>query len=129
VTAPVRTHSTLPAFLALFGSMTTLVCCALPALLVALGMGAVTAGLVTAVPQITVLSANKGWVFAGAGAMLALSGILMWSQRNAPCPADPALARACMQARAVSLWVWLAATVLFAIGAFFAFFAADLLLG
>jgi Sec-independent protein secretion pathway component TatC len=53
----------------------------------------------------------------------------MWSQRNAPCPADPALARACMRARAVSFWVWLAATVLFAIGAFFAFFAADLLLG
>jgi hypothetical protein len=129
MTAPVQTQSSWPAFLALFGSVTTLVCCALPALFVALGMGAVTAGLVTAVPQITVLSAHKGWVFAGAGALLALSGGWMWSQRNAPCPADPALARACIRARTVSLWVWAIATALFAVGAFFAFFAADLLLG
>lgn len=128
MSAPMRTQSAWPAFLALFGSMTTLVCCALPALFVALGLGAVTAGLVTAVPQITVLSAHKGWVFAGAGALLALSGGWMWSQRNAPCPADPALARACRRARAVSFWVWLTASVLFVIGGFFAFFAADLLL-
>jgi len=127
--AEVRAPSAWPAFLALFGSMTTLICCALPALFVALGMGAVTAGLVTAVPQITVLSANKGWVFAGAGVLLALSGALMWSQRNAPCPADPALARACARARTVSLWVWAIATLTFAVGVFFAYFAADLLLG
>ena len=129
MTTPVRTQASWPAFLALFGSMTTLICCALPALFVALGMGAVTAGLVTAIPQITVLSAHKGWVFAAAGLMLALSGAWIWSQRNAPCPADPALARACMRARTISAWVWAIATALFVTGVFFAYFAADLLLG
>jgi len=39
----IRSPSTLPAFLSLFTSTGTLVCCALPALLVSLGAGAVMA--------------------------------------------------------------------------------------
>jgi len=38
--------------LTLFGSLGTLLCCALPALLVSLGAGAVMASLVTNVPQL-----------------------------------------------------------------------------
>ncbi|MDX2235864.1 MAG: hypothetical protein NW200_15295, partial [Hyphomonadaceae bacterium] len=64
--------------LALFGSTATLVCCALPALFVTLGMGAAVAGLVTAVPQITWLSANKPLVFGASGALIALSAALHW---------------------------------------------------
>ena len=44
-------RSVLPT-LTLFGSFSTLLCCALPALLVSLGAGAVTIGLVSAVPQL-----------------------------------------------------------------------------
>lgn len=112
--------------LALFGSTATLICCALPALFVALGMGAVVAGLVSAVPQITWLSEHKAFVFAGSGALIALSAVLQWRARNAPCPADPAAARACARLRMVSVWILAIAAVAWSIGAFFAFFAAKL---
>jgi hypothetical protein len=114
--------------LSLFGSTATLVCCALPALFVALGMGAAVAGLVTAVPQITWLSEHKPIVFGGSGALIALSAWMQWRARNAPCPTDPAAARACMRLRAVSVWILAIAALAWCIGAFFAFFAATLLL-
>jgi hypothetical protein len=48
---------------AAFGSLLfasgTLVCCVLPAVMVALGAGAALAGLVTSVPQLVWLSAHK----------------------------------------------------------------------
>jgi hypothetical protein len=112
--------------LALFGSSMTLVCCALPALFVALGMGAVVAGLVSAVPQITWLSEHKPIVFAGSGALIALSGWLQWRARNAPCPIDPVAARACARLRKVSAWMLAIAGLAWGVGAFFAFFAAKL---
>lgn len=40
------------ALLSIATSSSTLICCALPALLVAIGAGATLAGLVTAVPQL-----------------------------------------------------------------------------
>lgn len=49
--------------LSLFTSVGTLVCCALPTLLVALGFGATVASLVSAVPFLVTLSHYKGWVF------------------------------------------------------------------
>jgi len=46
-------------FLTLFTSASTLICCALPALLVAIGAGSVMAGLVSNVPQLIWLSKHK----------------------------------------------------------------------
>ena len=122
----IRSPSTLPAFLSLFTSTGTLVCCALPALLVSLGAGAVMAGLIEAVPQITWLGKNKVLVFGIAGAMIALSGTWQWHARSLPCPIDPAAARACTRARRVSWIVWWISLAAFLIGGFFAFFAASL---
>lgn len=113
--------------LALFGSTATLVCCALPALFVALGMGAVVAGLVSAVPQITWLSEHKPLVFGASGLLILASAYLQWRARNAPCPADPAAARACQRLRTVSTWISAIAAIAWCVGAFFAFFAARLL--
>lgn len=123
----VKSPSTLPAFLSLFTSTGTLVCCALPALLVSIGAGAVMAGLIEAVPQITWLGKNKEIVFGIAAVMIALSGAWQWHARSLPCPVDPAAARACTRARRISWIVWWVSVVAFAIGFFFAFFAASLL--
>lgn len=112
--------------LALFGSTATLICCALPALFVALGMGAVVAGLVSAVPQITWLSEHKPLVFGASGALILASAWLQWRARNAPCPTDPRAARACARLRTISVWVLGVAAVAWGVGAFFAFFAAQL---
>ena len=109
--------------LSLFTSLSTLVCCALPALLVTLGAGAVLAGLVSNVPQLVWISEHKGPVFGVAGTMLVLAGVLQWHARHAPCPADPQLAETCRRTRRNSLRVYLLSLAIFAIGAWFAFVA------
>src|SRR3954471_9557485 len=99
--APLRRNLGM-AFLTLLASSGTLVCCVLPAAMVALGAGAALAGLVTAVPQLIWLSEHKAGVFGLALAMLALSGALLWRARPMPCPAHPRLARTCRQLRLAS---------------------------
>ena len=64
------TQGVASAYVSLFASSATLVCCALPALLVLLGLGAATASLLSAAPWLATLSRHKDWVFAGAGALL-----------------------------------------------------------
>jgi hypothetical protein len=110
-------------FIALLASSGTLVCCALPALPVTLGAGAVLSSLVAAVPQLVWISEHKLLVFSAAAAMLTLAGGLQWKNRNAPCPVDPVLAAACTRTRRMSRNVYLASVGLFAIGGWFAFVA------
>jgi hypothetical protein len=112
--------------LSLFTSLGTLVCCALPALLVTLGAGAALAGLVSAAPWLVELSRYKEVTFAVAGCMLVLAGIMQWRSRNAPCPVDPIQAQACRRLRRASGFIYWGAVVIYAIGFFFAFVAADL---
>jgi phosphoglycerol transferase MdoB-like AlkP superfamily enzyme len=109
------------AFLSLFTSASTLVCCALPALFIALGAGAALAGIVGNVPGLIRLSENKDIVFGLAAIMLVLAGVGQWRARSLPCPADPALARACGRMRKMGAWVYGFAVVCFAIGVLFAF--------
>ncbi|GAB5388177.1 MAG: hypothetical protein Alpg2KO_11450 [Alphaproteobacteria bacterium] len=112
--------------LSLFTSAGTLICCALPALLVTLGMGAALAGFVSVAPWITAISEYKTYVFAGSGIMLALSAYLQWRGRLAPCPANPAKAKACSRLRKIS-WAILGLSILiYLTGFFFAFLAADI---
>lgn len=111
------------AFLSLFTSMSTLVCCALPALFVVLGMGAAIAGLVEAVPQVVWLSEHKLLLFGTGGILLALGGFLQWNSRTAACPNDPGLGQACVITRDWTLITYFVALGLYLIGCFFAFFA------
>ncbi|MGZ9097228.1 MAG: hypothetical protein ACXW30_02900 [Micavibrio sp.] len=116
-------RETLVPFLSLFASAGTLVCCALPALMVSLGMGAALAGLVTDFPALVWLSAHKILVFAAAALMIVFAGAMMWQARRLPCPVDPVKARACTRLRIFSWWVWGFSVLCFATGAFFAFIA------
>jgi hypothetical protein len=109
------------ALLALLASSGTLVCCVLPATMVALGAGAALAGLVTAVPQLVWLSEHKAGVFGLAFAMLMLSGATLWRARRLPCPADPRLARTCLRLRRFSVVLWAVALGCTLLGAAFAF--------
>lgn len=109
------------ALLSIFTSSSTLICCALPALLVTLGAGATLAGLVSAVPQLIWLSLHKGLVFGLAGLMLAAAGALQYRARFAPCPADPRLAAACARTRRISLGMYGLSLAIYAVGVVFAF--------
>jgi len=109
------------AMLTLLASSGTLVCCVLPAVMVAVGAGAALAGLVTAVPQLVWLSEHKAGVFGLASVLLTLSGGLLWRARRLPCPSDPALARACTRLRMGSIVLWWVALICMLVGATFAF--------
>lgn len=107
-------------WLTIFTSASTLLCCALPALLVALGAGAALASFVGVFPQIVWVSENKTLVFVAAGVMLAVAGYLQYRARFLPCPADPALAAACARQRRVSNVIYFASLTLYVIGVGFA---------
>jgi hypothetical protein len=105
----------------LFASSSTLVCCALPALLISIGAGAVMVGLTTAIPGIIWLSAHKVPLFIASGVVLSIAAFLQWQQRNAPCPIDPVKAAACMRLRRINRWTMGLSVVVYLTGLFFAF--------
>lgn len=63
-------------WLSLFTSFGTLICCAIPSMLVLLGLGSVLAGFLGEYPQLIWLSENKIWVFAVSLTMLLGAQIL-----------------------------------------------------
>lgn len=59
--------------LSLLTSAGTLICCALPALLVLAGLGASVASMLSAAPWLVTLSQHKAWLFAASGVLIALN--------------------------------------------------------
>lgn len=73
----------------LFTSFSTLICCALPSLLVAIGMGAVLAGMVSDFPLLVTLSQYKNWTFLGAGLLIGFNFWLFYGRKkNEACEID-----------------------------------------
>lgn len=77
------------------GTVVSTTCCALPSLLVTLGLGGAVASVVSAVPGVTFLSAHKVWVFAVVGVLLGFSWAattgrlpVAWA-RTLACPTGP----------------------------------------
>lgn len=105
----------------LLTSSSTLLCCALPALLVALGAGTALSSLIAVFPQIVWLSEHKPLVFGVATASMLVAGILQWRARTLPCPVDPVLRQACLVMRRRSLLIYGLSVVLLMIGVWFAF--------
>jgi hypothetical protein len=104
----------------LFTSASTLLCCALPALLISLGMGAVMAGLVSNVPQLIWLSMHKVELFLIAGILLSISGYFTFRSGQV-CPIDQKQAKACATLKRFNKIVFIVSVVLYAIGVFFAY--------
>lgn len=110
-------------YLSLFTSLGTILCCALPSLLVVLGLGATLAGVVGSFPQLVWISEYKLYVFTLSGVLIFLSGLMMYSSRNDPCPMDAAQARACASARRWSLVILSVSAGFWILGFIFAFLA------
>ena len=119
------TDSRAAVWAALAATLGTLVCCALPSLLVLLGFGTTVAAAVSAAPWLVVLSQNKVWVFLGAGLLIA--GSRLYSDyvmprlitEGASCP--PALGR-------MTRFVWWSSVGLYAIGFLVAFMLGPILM-
>lgn len=98
----------------------TLLCCALPILLVSLGLGATVAAFLSAAPWLVALSHYKAWMFAVSAAGLAAAGFFLF-RPGRTCPADPRLARLCAAADRWNPGVFTMACVLWVVGAFAAY--------
>jgi len=114
-------------WLALFGSSGTLICCALPIILVTLGAGATVGALTSRLPFLITLSDNKLWVFVGSGLLLMLAAWLEW-RPGRQCPTDSALAAACQTSRVWNRRVLVVSIGLWLVGFFFAFLLFPLVL-
>lgn len=127
-------RSRLFSYLSLFSSFGTLLCCALPSLLVLLGLGATMASFLSAVPFLETMSRYKPWTFSISGALIAADWIyLYWlaprlraqSGTGEICPVDgPSACSTADRVSRVTLWV---ATAIYAVGFFTAFVLGPLL--
>lgn len=106
--------------LTLFTSTGTLVCCALPILLVSLGMGAAVVSLTSAAPWLITLSEHKLWVFGLSFLCLLLCAWFIYRPGRA-CPTDPVLARQCQRLDALNRWIFWGSVAVWSTGFFAAF--------
>ena len=132
VIVPRQARSALLDYLSLFTSMGTLLCCALPSLLVLLGMGATVAGFLSATPWLVTLSRNKFWVFLLAGILIASNFIYTYAlvpklrRSGQECSIDAP--GTCETASAISRTILWASAVIYAIGLCSAYLLGPLLM-
>lgn len=100
-------------WLILFTSSSTLICCALPILLVSLGLGAVSASLFSTLPFLTTVAQYKSLVFMMSAAVLAVATWAVF-RPNRACPTEPEVAGECQRADSfnrrvvkLSIFLWL----------------------
>lgn len=65
-------------YFSLFSSVGTLLCCALPSVLVLAGLGASVASTLSALPWLVTLSRHKPWTFGVSGVMIAASFVNLY---------------------------------------------------
>ena len=81
-------------FLALFSSLTTVFCCALPIILVLFGMGVIFANLTASFPIINWLAEKSFYLFIVSFILLLLNAYIIFIKTSI-CPADKKLATIC----------------------------------
>jgi mercuric ion transport protein len=127
--APLR--SGVLSYLSLFTSLGTLLCCALPSLLVLFGLGATVASVLSEAPWLVTMSHHKHWVFIVAGLLISSNFVYVYmvapklQLRNGAC--DPNDAAACQTASRFSRIVLWCSAVLYMVGCFTAFILGPLL--
>ena len=98
-------------FLSLFTSLGTLLCCALPSLLVLFGLGATVATVLSEVPRLVSLSHHKHWVFILAGPLITGNFVFVYvvapklQMRNGACDLnDPTACQTVSRFSRIALW-------------------------
>ena len=106
-------------FLSLFMSASTLFCCALPALFVLLGAGAVFASFTSAFPHFIILVEYKNTLFVCSAVLLGVSKVL--SHRYSQKSCDIQAAAGCAQTKTWTNRLWLVSCFIYGVAAFFSF--------
>ncbi len=130
--APLRVRSGALSWLSLFTSVGTLLCCALPSLLVLFGLGATVASVLSAAPWLVALSHHKNWVFIVAGLLISGNFVYVYAvapklqARRGAC--DPNNAAACDTASRFSRTVLWCSAALYVVGCFSAYLLGPILM-
>ena len=107
--------------LSLFTSLSTLICCALPALFVVLGAGATFASMVNAFPQLVIISHYKIYISVITLIILVIAGLLIEKSKNDPCPVDPNLKDICLKTRKRTSNIYYVSVGIFIFASFFTY--------
>lgn len=103
-------------WLVLFASVPTLLCCALPILLVSLGMGAVVASVYGKYfPFLRWFGLHEATTFGMTALILLAAGWALYRPGRA-CPADPELAKQCTGAHQWNVRLYWASILIWCIG-------------
>jgi hypothetical protein len=117
-------RSAILSYFSLFTSLGTLLCCALPSLLVLFGLGASVASMLTFTPWLVALSRHKVWTFSISGTLIALSFVNIYyfvPHLKGSDTCDVGDGSACRDASRVSkILLWISAGI-FALGFFVAY--------
>ena len=127
-----QTNTGLVSYLSLFTSFGTLLCCALPSLLVFFGLGATVASFLSSLPWLVTLSRHKNWVFLVAGLLIGGNFLYVYAlspglrARARSCPVgDPSSCTTANRTSRVILWI---SAVIYCIGVFSAYALGPLLM-
>lgn len=129
--APPPIRSGALSYLSLFTSLGTLLCCALPSLLVLFGLGATVASILSAAPWLVTLSHHKHWVFLAAGLLISTNFVYLYAvapklqARSGAC--DPSAPAACQTASRFSRMVLWCSAALYLVGCFTAYLLGPIL--
>ncbi len=128
---PPAVRSGVLGYLSLFTSLGTLLCCALPSLLVLFGMGATVASVLSEAPWLVTLSRHKHWVFLVSGLLISGNFVYLYEIapklqiRNGSC--DPDDSSACQTASRLSRVLLWCSAALYLAGCFAAYLLGPLL--
>ena len=105
-------------WMTLFVSSGTLLCCAFPILLTALGFGAFIASLYYSIPALVFFAEHKFWILGFSSFLLILLAWVIW-RPNQYCPIDPELAQKCQKAKRWNQWLFGFSVAIWLMGLFF----------
>jgi hypothetical protein len=130
--APLCSRSGALSYVSLFTSLGTLLCCALPSLLVLFGLGATVASVLSEAPWLVAMSHHKNWVFLVAGVLISGNFVYVYAiaprlqARTGAC--DPSDASACQTVSRFSRIVLWCSALLYLIGCFSAYLLGPILM-
>ena len=102
-------------------SSSTLICCALPAMFVAVGAGATLASLVGVFPQLIILSKYKIFISVITLFILLAAGLIIKKSESLPCPIDPKMKSLCLKTRKRSKNMYYASVIIFLMASTFTY--------
>lgn len=104
-------------WLTLFVTSGTLICCALPILLVSLGFGSTIASLNYNIPGLLFLAEHKVWTLSLSALLLSFLAWVIWRQ-NQSCPINPEIAKYCKQTKKWNKRIFFLSVIIWFIGFF-----------